>query len=623
MIEIQGPTNCNEYEAAMEIAEQFTKFWPDIKDTPKHKDHILIRASAKISGYKREDIDVLVIGNFEQGRIFKPRHPVNDSDGNAVYGKSVVIKNFIIAVEVKDHDERDIRIIGDSIEVRYSSDKNRWESVIDQNNEQMGCLRQYFKASIKDFMYIHGLVYLRNMEQISGIFLGSNFDITDFFTCVAYRSRVKFWNKNATYNLTSASSEVIYKAFQCSVFEEIIPTSRNRYDMDRIISEDQNTKKIASIMGSKFISLRGHGGSGKTIMYMQAIWHAYEKYNKRILVLTFNTALSADIRRMLALLNIRADDTSRSVNVKTIHSHLYTIFNKFKLNNLEENDYSNYENLCEDLKEKIKLDNVIEAIENDNTFDFDAVVIDEAQDFKNYEIEILKKIYGSKKLCIADGIDQLMRGARANWYTQAEKKNIYEVKLSESLRMKRNLGLFVEGYVKENNLNLDIRKNRIAKGGKVILLKSSYVNYPSLHERLIKNLEEKKNKKIDTLFCSTDENNLIKFFESRDEGYWNGFYKPTRADFPRNNDHYRLFHYESIRGLEGWLVVLDEIDQYYEYLIKIKNRPIKKEEAIQRILISLSRPIDTLVITIKDEDSEFARIIEKVANKNKDFVEFH
>ena len=37
-------------------------------------------------------------------------------------------------------------------------------------------------------------------------------------------------------------------------------------------------------------------------------------------------------------------------------------------------------------------------------------------------------------------------------------------------------------------------------------------------------------------------------------------------------------HYESIRGLEGWIVVLDEIDQYYEYLITDKKTKLSENE---------------------------------------------
>ena len=54
------------------------------------------------------------------------------------------------------------------------------------------------------------------------------------------------------------------------------------------------------------------------------------------------------------------------------------------------------------------------------------------QDFKDAEVEILKKIYGTEKICIADGLDQLMRGGRANWLTQNEKNKSYPINLFNS-----------------------------------------------------------------------------------------------------------------------------------------------------------------------------------------------
>ena len=98
--------------------------------------------------------------------------------------------------------------------------------------------------------------------------------------------------------------------------------------------------------------------------------------------------------------------------------------------------------------------------------------------------------------------------------------------------------------------------------------------------------------------------------------------KSIRVDFPRNNDHIRMLHYESIRGLEGWLVVLDEIDQYYNKVVKHRET-FSEDDAKKRLLISLTRPIDTLVISVKDKNSKFSRMLIDICEKNQDFVEFH
>ena len=79
-------------------------------------------------------------------------------------------------------------------------------------------------------------------------------------------------------------------------------------------------------------------------------------------------------------------------------------------------------------------------------------------------------------------------------------------------------------------------------------------------------------------------------------------------------------HYKSIRGLEGWLIVLDEIDKYYESLI---NDNIEHNQAILKILIAFTRPIDTLVITLNKTNSVFSKQILDIANKYPDFVELY
>jgi len=630
MIELLGPKESNEYKAAVTLGEQFNELWPGIVDSPKEKEHIKIYASAKLCGYKVSDIDLIVVAKFARDKPFIPRFDTRDDKGNLVKNKRVYINNFVAVVEVKDHSAEYVNLEAGNIIVTYKGAKITKKSASDENTKQSHGLKDYFRDRIDEDIFIHKLVYLRNIPQNSNYFyLGMGCDAVDFFSVIASATALRFYNsdyhlKSTSADLKSTSAEKIKRVINAPIFREVLPTTLNRVNMDKILSENKITKEISSIMGEKFISLRGHGGSGKTIMYMQAIRQAYQYHNKRVLVLTYNTALAGDIKRLLCLLNIDSDDASRCVNVKTIHSHLYKIFYKFKINNSEDydDDIENYNKMCEDFREKINID-IIKEIENDNDYNYDSIVIDEAQDFKNSEVDILKKIYGVGKICIADGIDQLMRGSRATWLTLEEKKAAHPINLTESLRMKRNLGLFVKEYAEKNNLPIDINQNQTAGGGNVIFLKNSYVENLSIHESLMANLKKNKNEKIDALFCSHNEYGFINFFDSLDQGYWNGFNKSIRKDFSRDNDNIRMLHYESIRGLEGWIVVLDEIDQYYEYLITNKNTKLSENEAKQRMLIALTRPIDTLVISVKDRNSKFSKMLEEICEKNKDFVEFY
>tara|TARA_B110000238_G_C16142273_1_gene447011 strand:+ start:6878 stop:8740 length:1863 start_codon:yes stop_codon:yes gene_type:complete len=620
MIELIGPENCNEYTAALDIKEQLELQWPEIKNSPKSEDHIKIIASAKLpGGYQITDIDIIILANFSRGRRFIPKETLKDSAGNNIEGSPITVDNFVVTIELKEHSPQNIIFNGNNIVVKYDGKKH---SATDQNSKQKHSLRTFFDEKYKENIWVSSFVYLSNVPQKNSDFLGLKFCADDFLTCLAVSSRINFYDRK--YHLkANQQKEVIKKIFTAALFEESIPTDLDRNNMDRIISSKDETHSIASFMGKKAISLRGRGGSGKTIMYMQAIWKAYQNDGKRVLVLTYNVALAADIRRMFHLLNISSDDQVRCVNVKTIHSHFYKLFNKFKIEDSDINQRDNYESLCQELIEIINKVDIVREIKEDYDYHYDAVVIDEAQDTKSYEIEILKKIYGLKKLCIADGIDQLMRGAKANWFTLEEKKSILPISLSETLRMKRNLSVFIKSYTQESNAPLDIHLNKTAGGGKVFFLENSYINYPSFHNDLMMSLKENNNKKIDTLFCSTNKYAFKNFFESIDQGVYNGFDPLVRREFPRNNDYIRTMHYESIRGLEGWIVVLDEIDQYYEYLIKYKNTRLSENDAKQRMLIALTRPIDTLVISVKDKNSKFSKMLIEICEKHKDFVEFY
>ena len=141
------------------------------------KHHIKIYASAKLSGhYSIEDIDVVVIGNFYSPKIFVPRYSAEDQFGNEIYNKKVIIQNFLITVEVKDQDPRDIRFTGDSIEHRYPSDNLKWHSTSDQSKKQVGSLVKYAfnRFQRKEFLHIFGLIFLRNMPESSQNFIGAN-----------------------------------------------------------------------------------------------------------------------------------------------------------------------------------------------------------------------------------------------------------------------------------------------------------------------------------------------------------------------------------------------------------------------------------------------------------------
>ena len=614
MIELIGPEDSNEFIAAQQIAHQLNLFWPGIKDSPTSEDNIKIISSAKISGYQISDIDLIVIANFRRARRFIPKRPIKDSNGNFISGKPINLDNFIITIEVKDHTPENINIQGDNILVAYSRGPNRWKSATDQNINQVHSLRNYLLDSTGNDYFIHRMVYLRNVDGEGENFLGNNFDGLDFLTVMVSLSKVRFYKSQ--YHFNSSSNLSISEVFNDPLFKKIIPSNLDRFKMDKIFSKHENTEEIAKNLGIKPIVLRGHGGSGKTIMFLQAAWQAYENFGKRILVLTYNVALAADIKRLLMLMNISSDDDS-CINVETIYSHMYKLFHNFNLiESGEEINYKDYEKYSNQLKEYLNKNQSNFANSENYYFDYDAVVIDESQDWPDFEISVIKQIYGNEKISISDGINQLIRGSKANWFNNIEPNKLLQITLKKSLRMKRNLGLFVKDFAELTHLPISIEPNETSGGGKVIILNKSYENFNDLHNELLKNQNNLGNSNIDALFCSHSYETYKNIF--KDDVIWNGFDENVRKDFPRDISQFRILHYESIRGLEGWTVVLDELDLYFDNLI---NSGLSYNQAINRISIALTRPIDTLVISLKNNQSEFSKLILDIAKKNIDFIE--
>ena len=123
MIEILGPIESNEYQAAVTLGEKFNELWPGIEDSPKEKEHIKIYASAKLCGYDVSDIDLIVVAKFARDKAFIPRFNARDNKGNLVKNKRVYINNLVAVVEVKDHSAEHVDLKAGNIIVTYKSAK--------------------------------------------------------------------------------------------------------------------------------------------------------------------------------------------------------------------------------------------------------------------------------------------------------------------------------------------------------------------------------------------------------------------------------------------------------------------------------------------------------------------
>jgi hypothetical protein len=650
MIEVLGEPGTPEHEVAMALSEALVRLWPDIAETPDTEDDIKIAASVKISGYPVSDIDVVACGLLRPGRRIVARRPFRDTRGDRVIGKPIEIQNFVVAIEVKDHESRSVQVTADDVSVKYSrGGPPRWKSATEQNVKQLHALQAY----LEDFgasLFVHRCLVMRGLEEINAKgALPRNFKAEDLFFEVGTISGVR--KLGPSYVISSGDRPKIERALQAPIFRPIVPSSLDRKRMDRIASRSERIDALLPVIGNGMLEFRGHGGTGKTVMLLQLAWQKFQKQGERTLVLTYNHALAADIRRLLSLLGIPSSPENGGITVDTVMSFMFTWFSRLQLLEETDLDFDKYGALCADALEMLRAgaigsEDVSKIVSADpDRFDFDVVVVDEAQDWPENEVALLKALYGHKRLALADGIDQLVRGKRARWDKDVPKEERKVEPLDRCLRMKSNLAVFANLLAEDAGLGWTLVPNDEAGGGRVIVLNGNYADFPHLHDQLLDQARESGNAEIDFLFCvpptgvneadGKRTSELSKQLASRGFETWDGVDERTRRDFPRSCETYRIVQFASSRGLEGWVVVLEGLDEFWNNTYQARIERGLDEDSLESIevaatreawrwaLIPLTRPIDTLVISISDPTSPLAEAIARAQEKRPDIIEFY
>lgn len=648
MIEILGAIGNAERRAADVIAEKVLAIWPDLRNSD---DIVKIFAGAKIFGHQSQDIDVLVFFLFKSPRAFAPIRAINSQPDGAIEKKEIWIESSFFCVEVKSHDARRVKFEGIAAYVNYTRNNSQgWHSVSDQNLSQAHSVKGFISEEMGISPYVSNLILFENLEEKDLPRRPHNIvslDITprDFLTVLAENS--KAWKrKNNKVYISLGPLEFAEKINLSRLFKIITPTDLDRTRVDAISLQQGFNSSWMNHIGERMLILRGRAGTGKTIALLQLANSLYVKNSSRVLILTYNTALVSDIKRVLALLGLPASLDDGGVAIESSMSFFKKLLIAFCMLDNEEDFIAQYSAALAELSTAFNegifsREEICKVIDkHPEFFAYDYVFIDESQDWFYDEIKIIRNIYDIKNIVISDGMDQIVRGSRSSWTLglKEPEKNVFL--LERSLRMKGNLTLFANSFASHLGVKgWSLNTNSSIKGGLVNVFVGDLWSAIPVAKELIEKSLSQKNNLIDLLcFASPNlssslmnQDFLNKFKATLGCNVFEGFRADMRRSGPLDVNALRLYQYESSRGLEGWLTICLDFDGFYQHRIqraildyeKLVDKSLSKDEWIDRevnswILMTLTRSIDSIFIHISNDDSDIARKLKTLSISQPD-----
>lgn len=642
---------------------------------------IFIKPNLKVTGTNKQQLDLVVWGEFDGGYetpyslMVCPKTLENNNEpiSNPI-PRRVNFKNFFIVIEEKSHSYSGIMTKGNDLEVIYPD--GIWKSASKQSDGQVYSVKSGFEDFLKrkritniNCPFVLNLIWLSQIkiDQVRDLnipnILPANFDAKLFLQTIATCKPPNKIDKPFLNFISSNSDEFTTNKLLIEFFDYfdkvVYPNSgkNTRSKIENLIQTELNIENqpLFNEVGKRPVIISGKPGSGKTIHLLHIAYHLYKQQNKRCLLLTYNKALSADLERLIYLSRVSSDIYNPAIKVDRVKAFFRKImiaygvyepitdakgnliFNNEKIYFLDK-----YEELLVKLNEMVKAnwfdENEKIKIKKDIVkFNWDIILIDEAQDWEDLERDILYKLFGSQNFVIAYGDKQFLRKSGAlNWNEINENNNIIKIdtfknpEIKISYRQASNLVYYQNRLFGKENWSMKSFEKFV--GGNVEIYSNPFSK--SDLERLLNEVKSAEGAPFDLLMLMPksfyNEFNQLKTFDE-----WGFKYQDSVDDMGKlsvdDANGFRCLQYESCRGLEGYTVVCHWFDEYlnskfnsYTKNLILENMLTDEEAKMRYIsniaLIATSRAINKLVITIKDKNSKFGKLIYESKNINPDFI---
>jgi hypothetical protein len=390
------------------------------------------------------------------------------------------------------------------------------------------------------------------------------------------------------------------------------------------------------------------------MLLLQLAWKLYEAQGCRVLLLTYNRALAADIKRMLTLLGVPDDVGDRHIQIQTVYSFFFALLQRIGVLAESEDDFfARYEERKSEALEFLRKGAVTAAdiarlrAAHPHSFGWDYVFIDEGQDWPDNERDLLRSFYPPERFVVADGMDQLVRGTECDWKVGLAPEVSKTIFLPICLRMKAGVAEFCNAVGAGLGLaSWKVGVNADAPGGRIIIVEGDYFAEVTLHQGIVATGAAAGNRPVDMLGCAPpnlvirdDQGRPVRSLpaerlRSWDCEVWDGVLADARTGYPVSSAEFRVVQYDSSRGLEGWAVFLWGLDDFFAYKLAegkraallLTNADDTERQAFlhaaQWLMIPLTRAIDTLVIQVGTQPSPLRTVLLDVADSCRDFVEW-
>lgn len=170
-----------------------------------------------------------------------------------------------------------------------------------------------------------------------------------------------------------------------------------------------------------------------------------------------------------------------------------------------------------------------------------------------------------------------------------------------------NVALFVNEVAAILKCDWHVDCSKAFPGGKVLLL-DRYDR--DIHDDLLRQQRKHGCDDYDMLLLTGSQHN--QYLSDIINNIYDGRITENRKKPPADNQP-RLYHYQSCRGIEGWTVVCLGLDAYYEEMMSKNDKVIK-------MMMPLTRAIDTLVIVLSGKDNHVSQTLLSAAESFPDFV---